>query len=242
MALLEYEEIGGVRVARMCAPKGNAIGAPLLAELERMLAEAEGALVLARDSPGVFSSGFDAHEVFSYTREEMRDFFTRFLRFCGCMRRHPYPVVAALGGHTVAGGALVACAADFRVMAASGAAVRIKALDLGVVLPPSLVRLLEDAAGKAWAMRLLLAGETLLPHEALESGFAAELTATGNVVGRAVARARDLSAKPAAAFAASKRTFAGPPLEDDLTPFLDFWFGEEASRRREWLLRELAGR
>ncbi len=241
MSLLRYEEMDGVRIAWMNGPRGNAIGSAMLAALEEMLRSTPGALVLASDSPHVYSSGFDAPEVFSYSLDQMREFFSRFTRLCGLLRRHPAPVVAALQGHVVAGGAPVACAADFRVMTPE-AEFRIMALDLGVVLPRSLIRLVEEAAGGAWARRLLLAGETMSATQALASGLAAELTSPADVLARAVARARDLASKPPAAFAAFKRAFAEPFVDDDLTPFLDFWFGGEARLRRDALLEALAKR
>ncbi len=242
MSLLKMDDIDGVRVARMNAPRGNAIGGAMLGALEQALEAAPGALVLASESPRVFSSGFDALEVFAYSRVEMQQFFSRFVRFCQLLRRHPAPVVAALAGHIVAAGALIACAADFRVMANAGAAFRIKALDVGVVLPPSLIRLVEDAAGKPWARRLLLAGETLDSREALRCGLAAGLVPPDEVIPRATARARDLASKPPAAFAACKRAFAGPFPDDDLTPFFDLWFGDDARRRRDELLDTLSRR
>ena len=241
MSLLRFDDIDGVRIAWMSGPRGNAIGGAMLAALEEMLRSAPGALVLASDSPRVFSSGFDASEVFAYSRDQMREFFSRFTRLCALLRRHPSPVVAALQGHIVAAGALVACGADFRVMTPE-AEFRIKALDLGVVLPQSLIRLVEGAAGGAWARRLLLAGETMSAQQALAAGLAVELASPDDVLPRAVTRARDLASKPAAAFAAFKQAFAEPFTDDDLTPFLDFWFGGEARLRRKALLEALAKR
>jgi enoyl-CoA hydratase/carnithine racemase len=241
MPALRIEEMDGVRIAWMSGPRGNAIGGAMLAALEDMLRSTRGALVLASDSARVFSSGFDAPEVFAYSRDQMQEFFARFTRLCGLLRRHPAPVVAALQGHVVAAGALIACGADFRVMTPE-AEFRIKALDLGVVLPRSLIRLVEEAAGGSWARRLLLAGETMSAQHALSAGLAAELVSPADVLPRAVARARDLASKPPAAFAAFKRAFAEPFADDDLTPFLDFWFGGEARLRREALLEALAKR
>ena len=105
----------------MARGKANALNAPMVDELHgRRRAGARAdvrGLVLASDRPKFFSGGFDVKEVFQYGREKMTSYFGSFMDLYEDLFRLPKPVVAAISGHSVAGGAVLALACDARVMA-----------------------------------------------------------------------------------------------------------------------------
>jgi 3,2-trans-enoyl-CoA isomerase len=115
-------------------------------------------LVLASDRPNFFSAGFDVKEVFQYDREAMTSFFGAFMDLHETMFRLPKPVVAALSGHTVAGGAVLALACDIRVMAQGPFRFALNEVNLGIILPPGIVRMAVDAIGIRHARELFLSG------------------------------------------------------------------------------------
>jgi enoyl-CoA hydratase/carnithine racemase len=119
-------------------------------------------------------------------------------------------------------------------------------VNLGIVLPPGILRMALDAIGPRHARELFLGGETITPARALEIGLASELAQPEEVFARAIARARALAGKPAAAFAAIKRNLIELSGHGDaggdqrhLPQFIDLWFAPESRQRRQALLDSL---
>jgi len=250
MTSIRTENRDGVLVVTMARGKANALNAPMVEELLGAVAQAHGqdvqGLVLASDCPNFFSGGFDAKEVFQYGREKMTSYFGSFMDLYEDLFRLPKPVVAALSGHTVAGGAVLALACDARVMAEGAFRFALNEVNLGVVLPPGVIRMAVDAIGARNARELLLAGEALSPARALEIGLVNELAPPEAVLERAVAQARALAEKPAGAFGAIKQTLievtghgAAGGDRRHLPRFIDHWFSQESEQRRTALLESL---
>src|ERR1035441_8803263 len=147
-------------------------------------------LVLASGRPRFFSGGFDIREVFTYDRDGMAAFFGRFIDLYESLYGFPKPVVAALSGHTFAGGAILAIACDFRIMAEGDFGFALNEINLGLALSPTIRRMLADAVGVARVREVLLFGEPLTPARALEIGLVRELAPAEQVRDRAIACAR----------------------------------------------------
>jgi enoyl-CoA hydratase/carnithine racemase len=250
MTSIEIESDGGILVVTMARGKANALNAAMIGELHEALDRARAAEVrgvaLASGRPKIFSGGFDATEVFQYGRETMTSYFGSFMDLYEGLFRLPKPVVGAINGHAVAGGAVLALACDERVMAEGAFKFALNEVNLGVVLPPGVIRMVVDAVGSRQARELLLAGEAISPEQARAIGLASELAPPEQTLERAVARARALAEKPAGAFGAIKRTLldvAGhAPAGSDrahLPRFIEHWFSAESQARRGALLESL---
>jgi enoyl-CoA hydratase len=122
------------------------------------------------------------------------------------------PVVAAVNGHAVAGGCIVACAADHRLMAREPGRIGIPELLVGVPFPVVPLEIMRFAA-PAHAQALINRGMTLSPDDALLHGLIDVVVDPGRVEGEAIAVAESLAAVPAAAFALTKRQLREPALE-----------------------------
>ncbi len=251
MNCIRRERDGHVLVVHLARGKANALTASMVDHLHAAVDEAESdgavrAVVLASDSAKVFCGGFDVTEVFAYDRDRMRAFFGRFGDLFERLRTLPKPVVAALSGHAFAGGAILALAADVRVMSDS-ASLAVNEVDLGVVLPEHMLRAMA-AAGHPDVMRaVLLGGEVLVAERALAGGLVAETAPAVDVLPVAITRAKGLGDKPAHAFAAHKRALdtigprpSGEAWEREMARVVDVWFGEEATARRGALIDKLA--
>ena len=250
MTFIRTENLDGLLLVTLSRGVANPIHAAMLGELHSALAQARvpevRGVVLASDRPKFFSAGFDVKEVFQYNRAEMTSFFGSFIDLYEGLFRLPKPVVAAVSGHAVAGGAVLALACDVRVMAEGPFQFALNEVNLGVVLPPGAVRMAVDAIGAHHARELLLGGEALTPQRALEIGLTSELATPEKALERALARARALSEKPAGAFRAIKRTLLdvtghAPDGGDrrHLSRFVDDWFSAESVERRQALVESL---
>lgn len=251
MDFIRCETDEGLALVTMARGKANALNTAMVDELLLAVAGATAddtirGLVLASANPRFFSGGFDVAEVFRYDRETMTDFFGRFVDLYERLLRVPKPVVAAINGHAFAGGAVLAMACDLRLMAEGDYGFALNEINLGIVLPPNVIRAVVAAIGAGPARDVLLNGSTLSPARALEVGLATELATPDAVLARACEHARGLAAKPPAAFGAIKRSIlaaSGHAAADTdrqaLEHFIDHWFSPEAEARKQALIHSL---
>ena len=228
----------------MARGKANALNAAFVDELNGLVAQVRdddtvGALVVASANPRLFSAGLDLGEVFAYDDDRMRGFFERFVQLLDDLRTVPKGVVAAVSGHAYAGGALIALACDFRIMAEGDFGFALNEVDMGLVLPTEAARWLVPPLGGA-AREVLLAGLPVSPQRAQAVGLATAVVPPEQVRDRAMALARTLSEKPPLGFAAIKRAVneasGGVPSAGTRQGFVDefmrFWTGAESRQRR----------
>ena len=240
MENIRAERSGNVAILTLGRGKANALNSALVNELYTSVVEAGAddavrGLVLASDRPNFFSAGFDIREVFTYDRDGMAGFFGRFIDLYESLYRFPKPVVAALSGHTFAGGAILAISCDFRVMADGEFGFALNEINLGLAVTPTIRRMVVDAVGTARASEILLFGEPLTPARALQIGLVRDLAPTAEVRDRAIAMARTLAAKPPNAYREIKRSLRGADGSTDrvaLDKFLEVWFSDEARQAR----------
>lgn len=233
----------------MARGKGNALNPALVEELHEAIDAADGdggvrGVVLASASPSIFCGGFDAREVFPFGENQIHAFFSRFVDLCARMIRTPKPLIAAVNGHALAGGAVLALSCDERVMAEGEYGFGLNEINLGMPVTPGMVEMTVRAAGAPAAREMLLGGEPLTPRRALAVGLACEVTAAGALLERACERARFYGAKPSAAFAALKRSLWRAVEErighdgEGIAEFVRQWASPESVARRA----ALAGR
>jgi enoyl-CoA hydratase/carnithine racemase len=247
LQLLHNDGLLNIQMARA---KANALNSELLGELHEALRGAADdpavrGVVLSSVFPGIFSAGFDAREIFPYDGEQIRGFFVRFVEVCHSLLDLPKPVVAAIEGHAIAGGAILALACDLRVMGEGDYGFAVNEINLGLVLSQGVLQMAVGAMGAGPARELILDGVTIGPQRAHAIGLATELAPAGQTLARAEARARGLAEKPPLAFAAVKRLFREQtvlPLEREigsLNTFVQHWVSEESRERRNRLAAAL---
>jgi enoyl-CoA hydratase len=248
MSLIRSDRQADVLVLHLARGRANALNAELVEQLDNVLGLAATdtgvrALVLASDAPNLFCPGFDVSEVFAYDRARMLQFFARFVRTFERLRTLPKPVLCALAGHAFAGGAILALAADFRVMG-ERALLSVNEVDLAVSLPATMIRALGASAGPELQRSMLLGAEEVTAQRALAGGLVSEVLPAADVLGATLRRAQRLAVKPAQAFLVHKRALdpiAGAVIsEAEIEHTVDAWFGEEASARRQLLRQRMA--
>ena len=141
----------------------------------------------------------------------------------------PRPVVAAVNGHAIAGGLILALCADYRVSSREG---QFGLTELKAGLPyPSVAMAIVKAELHGPAARRLVLGADLVGAEVIrEAGGFDELVETDRVLHRATEVARALSALPTEAYAKVKAQLRSPVLEAALAqpdPLLEGWAGSE---------------
>jgi methylglutaconyl-CoA hydratase len=195
MSLVPSEDRGAVRVLRLNRPE---VRNALSADLQEALL---GALETARDDTNVralvltgagkaFCAGLDLaglRAISQSSAEENRRDSSRFARLLETLYTFPKPVVAAVNGHAVAGGAGLASACDLVVMSEE-AKLGYTEVKIGFV-PAVVAVLLLRQTGEKRARDLLLTGRLVLALEAQAMGLVNEVAPADEVLGRALALA-----------------------------------------------------
>jgi enoyl-CoA hydratase len=241
MSTLTIERDGPLATLRLGRDHGNAINEALVEDLHAALDElaadrAARGLLLASAHSKIFCPGLDLRELFLLDRERM----TRFVgRFCDMYRKlyeFPKPVAAALRGHAVAGGCVLALCADWRVLRDGpdgGAMIGLNEVRLGVGLPWGVVALIKASVPAALEAEVALLGKNFSGREAVEAGLVHSLAPLDEVESAARAKLSEFAAKDPAAFAAIKRslksTTAASMRDGDRAlsaEFVDLWFSD----------------
>ena len=204
----------GVLVLRMAHGKANAFDTEVVADLERALDDAADARAIVLTGTGtIFSAGVDLFRVVQGGRE----YIERFLPALGSLFvrvfEHPAPIVAAVNGHAIAGGCVLACACDRRVAARGSGRIGLPELIVGVPLPTSALEIVRFAARGAVLSELIYRGRTAEPDEACGLGLVDEVVEPAALLDRARDAALELAAIPAATFRLTKRALRQPALD-----------------------------
>ena len=232
-----------VRILKLNHGVTNAINAELLKELENSLGEIRNdpgiaALVLTSANEKFFSAGFDIPELYSQEVSVFNDFFRSFNRICLDLYTLPRPTVAALTGHTVAGGFILASCCDYRFMAQGRKLCGLNEVQIGVPVPYLADLTLRQLVGDRAATEIMYTGALLPAENAFQIKFLDALVSPEELLKEAVSKARTLGRLPQAAFQRIKtnRTaeiaaMVRQKLEEDIQTFLKMWYSEEARKR-----------
>jgi enoyl-CoA hydratase/carnithine racemase len=208
-----FEKNDGVATVTLDRPeKLNALTFESYADLRDLLAELPHhqdvrALVIRGEGNG-FCGGGDVQEIIGeLIRMEPRDLM-RFTKMTGevirAMRECPIPIVAAVHGIAAGAGAVIALAADFRVVGESGrfaflfTKVGLSGGDMGAAY------LLPRVVGLGRATELLMLGGTIDAPTADRYGVVSRLVADSELETVAIDLARKLADGPALALAQTK--------------------------------------
>lgn len=236
----------GVVLMTLDDGKVNVLDLAALEEITAAFADQAGQAVVLTGAGRAFCAGVDLTPVAERGREYVERFLPALDAMFLAVFDHPRPVVAAVNGHALAGGCILALAADRRLM--SGGTIGVTELAVGVPFPPAAYETLRMAAGHRTA-DLMLTARRLDPEEALACGLVDELVAPVELVEHAVAAAVRLAAIPAGTFAYTKQQLRGEvraridrDTADRLPGLVDAWSGDEVQGAIRGYLAALAKR
>jgi enoyl-CoA hydratase len=202
------EERGAVAVVRLDHGKVNALDLDLLRAITATMAElAEAPAVVLTGSRTVFSAGVDLRQIMAGGVPYVRAFLPALSAAFLAVFDQPRPVVAAVNGHALAGGCVLAAAGDLRLM--SGGTIGLTELLVGVPFPITPLEIMRYAAGPAAGL-LALTGRALDPAEARRIGLVDAVVEPADLLAEACRRATDLARIPAAAYALTKEQLHRP--------------------------------
>lgn len=243
MEMISVDYRGSVMLARFNRGVTNALNPEFVQALDGVFQRVKSdagvsGLVLASSNEKFFSIGLDIPDLYPLEREDFRDFFRVFNRVCMDLYTLPKPTVAAITGHALAGGCILALCCDWRFIAEGRKLMGLNEVKLGVPVPYLTDRVLHALAGVRYARRIMECGDFYAPAEALEMGMVDQVLPVEEVVNNAIAHAEKLGSLPGAAYGMIKQnrveTTAAEVLAGETEKeryFIESWYSEAVRER-----------
>lgn len=243
------ENHGPVACLHLQAGRANAMGEDFIEKLLGLFdafeaSEARAAVLVGYER--FFSAGLELPRIIDFGREQMRAFIGIFNQAMARVFALRAPLVAAVNGHAIAGGCVLALQSDYCLMAAGKARIGLSEVTLGVGLPGLVVETLRARVPRSSMRAIALEGRLLAPEDARALGLVEEVVPGDELLPRAIKKARELAELPGPAFAQIKTSLRAPYLERaqtraqaDTEAWLDTWFSAEGRARVGQVVRDL---
>ncbi len=237
MPTVRVEREGTIAVVTLARPPANAMDASSLNELADVFDGLAGepdadvtAIVLTGEGRS-FSAGLDLKAIQHSepdTQEELIEALNRaFLAVYSC----PRLVVGAVNGHAIAGGLVLALCCDVRLVADVALKVGLAEVRVGVPYPVGAIEVVRQELTPPVARRLVLGGELIGAHEAVELGVFDRVVPAADLLATALAAAHDHP--PQVGFARIKAQLRKPAIDATHAAL-----GGRDPLRRPWLTDE----
>ena len=217
MEKVTYGIEDGIAQITMDDGKANAMNWGFFEEVGRSMdqAESDGAKALViTGRPGFFSGGLDLKLLPTLSASEMGDFFITFARTMLRVFSFPVPTIAAITGHAIAGGAMLAFACDRRFALDGPYRIQMNETLIGIPLPSWMFLIARSAIPSRWRNEALLHARAYSPNEALVRGILDAVAPEANSLAAQVkAATAEMLSLNLPAYAASKKNLRQEEIE-----------------------------
>jgi 3,2-trans-enoyl-CoA isomerase len=237
MSFVTVQEQEGVAVLTLTRGKVNALNGLVVDELRSRLKDMESndeiRSIILTGAGKFFSFGFDIPEFLSFDRERFTSYLSNFTNLYTYLFLFPKPVVAALNGHAIAGGCMLALACDCRIMVSGKAKMSLNEITFGASVFAGATEMLRFLLGGAKATDVLYSGAMYSAEEARALGLVQEVVAEADIVTAARRAALDMASRPGAAFTSIKLLLRKAIAEemmrreaDSIREFVEIWYSK----------------
>ena len=214
--MIQRDDRDGIRILRLAHGKVSAMDIELGEALMQEMADAAAAPVKAVIVTGTgssFSAGVDLYRVLKDGPEYGRRFLPVLDGLLRAALTLPKPLVAAVNGHAIAGGCILAACCDHRIMVEGAGRIGIPELGVGVPFPALPLQIMAARLSDGALRDLVFTARTVQIDEAKALGLIDEKCPSGMLLDRAMEAAQRLASIPAGAFALTKEAFYTPILQ-----------------------------
>jgi enoyl-CoA hydratase len=204
IAITERE---GIAIVRLAHGKANAMDTEFCAAITKAfvkLKSAKARAVVLTGQDGIFSAGVNLIRARDGGARYVRKFLPVLNKMFDTVFNFPKPVLAAINGHAIAGGCVLACCADARLMARGAGRMGVTELLVGLPFPALAFEVMRFVAAPQDFPSLVYSGETFPPEQAWDRGLVDEIVEPAALLDRAVAAAQTLAALSPGTFAVTK--------------------------------------
>ncbi len=214
--MIELSERNGVAIVTLAHGKANALDTEfcdaIAARLNELQVSPARAVVITGQGT-IFSAGVNLLRLSAGGPDYVRQFLPALHRLYEKAFFFPKPMVAAVNGHAIAGGCVLAACADRRLMRGDSGRIGVTELQVGVPFPVMAFEVMRYAVTPQHLAEVMIAAATYAPPQALERGLIDEIVAPELLLEQALAAANAMAALSPAAFALTKRRLREPVAE-----------------------------
>jgi enoyl-CoA hydratase len=214
--MIEATRQGDVMVIKLVHGKANVLDLELcdaiVARFNALRTTPDKAIVLTGQGQ-MFSAGVDLPRLVDGGADYVQKFLTALHKLYDTVFHHPKPVIAAVNGHAIAGGCVLACCADKRIAARDAGRIGVTELLVGVPFPAMAFEVMRFATAPQYLPDVILSGATFPTEEAQRRGLVDDVVEPGQLMDRALAAAQTLARLPSATFAMTKEQIRQPLID-----------------------------
>ena len=251
--MIERSDKGGIAILKLAHGKANTMDVELcqaVIEAFHQVRSSRAQAVVLTGQGGIFSAGVDLVRTSDGGPAYVRKFLPVLNAMFDAVFHFPRPVVAAINGHAIAGGCVLACCADRRLMVQGNGRIGVTELLVGLPFPALAFEIMRVVTAPRYFPQSIYGGETVLPDGGAERGWIHEVVAPADLIERAIVSAETLAALPAATFDMTKRQMHASVIErmdldgDEVDAAVtEIWTAPEATARiRDYVARTLKKR
>ncbi len=214
--MFAVERKNDIEILRMQYGSANAMDLNFCVELTktvRTLTESSSRAIVLTGQGKIFCAGVDLPQLLEGGVEYVRQFLPALDEVLETLFFCPKPVIAAVNGHAIAGGCLLACCADRRLMAAGKARIGVPELRVGVPFPTVPLEIMRARTGSSFFEEVALGGATYVVPEALNKGLIDGVVEPEQLLAEAIIVAESLAAIRPELYALSKQQARRPVRE-----------------------------
>ena len=221
------------------APGKNALSRALIDKTLAQVEAGKGEPLLLTGAGDAFCAGLNLKEIASFDARALRSYLEAFDRLVAALYGYPGPTAAALNGHAIAGGCVLALCCDERICTSGKARIGLNEVSLGARFPPVTMAMIRERLSPQHLDAVVLGAALFDGAEALRLGLVHALSA--DPVASARAALEHLAANAPHAYAAAKRdlrarTLQLVPTHGDWDDIVAVWTSAETRRRMQAVL------
>jgi len=242
MEHLELSKDGPIATVTLNRGKVNAINERVVEELSDVFHELaddpDVRAIILTGKGHFFTFGFDIPEFLGYMKDDFIRYLKKFTDFYTYLFVYGKPVVAALNGHTIAGGCMLAMACDYRIMVSGKTKISLNEINFGSSLFAGSIEMLKLLAGQRIAATVALGGDMYYAEDACRAGLIDQITTEADLYAKANQVAAQYAEKDPAAFRSIKKLLRKPAADEmtkremeSIVEFVEIWYAENMWKR-----------
>ena len=167
-----YSLDGGVATIKLDDGKANALSSSMIGEINAAFdkAEADNAIVILTGRDGMMSGGFDLKEMGDGPQDAL-ELTSKGSKLARRIMAFPRPVIMLATGHTIAMGAFLALACDYRMIAEGNYKIGLNETLIGMTMHNFGIELARYRLAKNYFNRCVINAEIFDPKGAMHAGF-----------------------------------------------------------------------
>src|SRR6185437_9031188 len=192
-AMIDMKLDAGVAVITLQHGKANALDIELCEALAAKFIElraSKSKAVVLTGQGRIFSAGVNLIKLSDGGAGYIRKFLPALHKLYDAVFYHPKPVVAAINGHAIAGGCVLAACADRRVMANDGGRIGVTELLVGLPFPALAFEIMRHVTPPYFFTETILSGATFPADVAAHRGLVTVAVDPAALMERAMAAAQ----------------------------------------------------